>query len=105
MFFLITIKHTVKKAFTLVEVLLILSIIGILTAAITSFVQESDRRKILYAETCLNNMDANIKNFVNAAMTSKKLTINNTTLFPDYYFIKFRPASGSITFEYEGATT
>ena len=58
---------------------------------------------MLYAETCINEIDARIKNFANAAMTSKKLRINEAlSIFPDYYFINFRPATQTITFEYEG---
>jgi Tfp pilus assembly protein PilE len=83
----------VKKAFTLVEIMIIISTIGILSAAITSFFSDTDRRQMLNAESCLNEMNASIKTFTNAAMTSKQLRSGNIATFPDYYSITFQPAT------------
>jgi prepilin-type N-terminal cleavage/methylation domain-containing protein len=86
----------VKKAFTLVEIMIIISIIGILSAGIVSFLSDTERRKMLHAESCLNEMNASIKNFTNAAMTSKQLKLNSTDkVFPDYYFIEFQPSTST----------
>jgi hypothetical protein len=48
-------------------------------------------------------MNGTIKNFTNAAMTSKQLRISSTTsVFPDYYIIEFQPTTKTIAFKYEG---
>jgi len=86
----------VKKALTLVEILLIITIIGIVSMAISSFLRDTDRRKMLQAETCLNEMNVNLKHFTNAAMTNRKLIISSTgSVFPDHYLIRFEPATFS----------
>jgi type II secretory pathway pseudopilin PulG len=85
--------------------MIIISIIGILSAGIASFLGNTERRKMLNAESCLNEMNANIKNFTNAAMTSKQLKAT----FPDYYLIEFQPStptsSGTITLSYQTGNT
>ena len=91
-----------KKAFTLVETLVLIAIIGILSVGIASFLSETERTKMLQAESCMNEINATIKNFTNAAMTSKQLKFNNTDgIFPDYYIIEFDPTDDSVTFKYE----
>ena len=51
---------------------------------------------MLQAETCLNEMNVNLKHFTNAAMTNRKLIISSTgSVFPDHYLIRFEPATFS----------
>ncbi|MDR0369627.1 MAG: prepilin-type N-terminal cleavage/methylation domain-containing protein [Candidatus Peribacteria bacterium] len=95
------------KAFTLVEIVITICIIGILAVGIVSLSGDKELTKMYRAESCINEIDGKIKVFMNAALTSKKLTIseNNTYIgvFPDYYIIEFAKNSNKIIFKYEGA--
>lgn len=94
------------KALTLVEITITICIIGILAVGIVSLSWDKELTKMYRAENCINEIDGKIKNFMNAALTSKKLTVkkNNvyTGVFPDYYIIEFSKNLNKITFKYEG---
>jgi prepilin-type N-terminal cleavage/methylation domain-containing protein len=86
------------RAFTMVEIIMVITIIGILSIGIVSFFDNNERTKMYKAETCLNEINGKVKNFTNAALTSKQLRIGTDKRFPDYYLIKFNTGAGNIEF-------
>ena len=80
----------------MVELVIVIAIIGILSAAIVSFLDNREKTQIYKAETCMNSIKGDIKNFTNAAMTSKMLRIWGEKIFPNYYTIEFIPSPDGI---------
>jgi prepilin-type N-terminal cleavage/methylation domain-containing protein len=93
-----------KRAFTLIEIVIVIAIIGILSVGIVSFLDNGEKTKLYQAETCLNEINGKLKNFTNAAMTSKKLQTPPTEVFPEYYIIEFT-GTHTILLKYETSTT
>jgi prepilin-type N-terminal cleavage/methylation domain-containing protein len=88
------------RAFTMVEIIMVITIIGILSIGIVSFFDSNERTKMYKAETCLNEINGKVKNFTNSALTSKQLRIGTEQRFPDYYLINFQTGAGNIVFKY-----
>jgi Tfp pilus assembly protein PilE len=57
----------------MVEIIMVITIIGILSIGIASFFDNNERTKLYKAETCISEIDGKIKNFTNAAFTSKQI--------------------------------
>lgn len=78
-----------KKAFTLVEVVLVISIIWLLIAWITVYLWSSDeKRETIEAQWCASTLWGHISNYVFFALTSKNLRVeNSTTVSPNIYTI------------------
>ena len=86
-----------KRAFSLVEIIIVMAIIGILSIGVTSFLSYQEKTKTYDAEACMNGINREIKKFTNAALTSKQLS---GEVFPDYYHIDFDATEHSITLSY-----
>jgi prepilin-type N-terminal cleavage/methylation domain-containing protein len=98
------------KGLTLIEITITICIIGILAVGIVSLSGDRELATFYRAESCINEIDGKIKVFMNAALTSKKLTMKEssgtyTGVFPDYYIIEFSKDSNKITFKYEDKFT
>jgi Tfp pilus assembly protein PilE len=83
----------------MVEIVIVITIIGILSIGIAPFFDNNERTKLYKAETCINEIDGKIKNFANAALTSKQIRIGTEKVFPDYYLIEFQTGSQTIVFK------
>jgi len=73
----------------MIELVIVIAIIGILSVGVASFLNDREKTQIYKAETCMNNINGDIKNFTNAALTSKMLSIGGNKIFPNYYIIEF----------------
>lgn len=80
-----------KKAFTLIELIIVIAMLWILFMATTIYLGDSDeKRKIIEAQWCLNTLEWEISNFLFYALTSKDLKISDSqSESPDYYIIQF----------------
>jgi len=103
-----TAKIRKTKALTLIEITVVICIVGILLVAITSLSGDKELINRYRAEGCIHEINGKIKKFMNAALTSKKLTVLNAAgtgpkdIFPDYYLISFTGGANSkITFRYD----
>lgn len=78
-----------KRAFTLIETVIVVAIIGILMVGTTVYLQWSDeKRKIIEAQWCTSTILWEMNNFIFYALTSKNLRISDTeTVSPDFYYI------------------
>lgn len=83
----------------MVEIIMVITIIGILSIGIASFFDNNERTKLYKAETCISEIDGKIKNFTNAAFTSKQIKTWTQNIFPDYYLIEFQPQNQQIVFK------
>ena len=78
------------KAFTMVEMIFVIVLIGILSMAMMINFSDSDDRALRYkVEGCVNTINGKIQNFLMIALTSKAYISWDETYFPDYYFIDF----------------
>jgi prepilin-type N-terminal cleavage/methylation domain-containing protein len=89
------------RAFTMVEIIMVITIIGILSIGMVSFFDNNERTKMYKAETCLNEINGKVKNFANSALTSRQLKVGTNTRYPDYYIIEFQTGAGNIVFKYK----
>ncbi|MDR0607902.1 MAG: type II secretion system GspH family protein [Candidatus Peribacteria bacterium] len=62
-----------QKAFSIMEMVLVMVIVGILVVGIGSFLTYDEQTRRYKAETCLNQLNGELQGFMKAAMTSKAL--------------------------------
>jgi prepilin-type N-terminal cleavage/methylation domain-containing protein len=62
-----------QKAFTIIEIMLVMIIIGILSIGIGSFYDYNSKTQRYKAETCMNNLNGELQGFMRTAFTSKAL--------------------------------
>ena len=79
-----------KKSFTLIEMLIVITIIGILMLVFRNMFQGGNSQ-VLEAQSCVNNLYGEIKGFVTTADTNKGIYKEGTKIFPSYYFIDINP--------------
>ena len=92
-----------KKSFTLIELVLVMTMISLLIVGLMSFFSDRTTRQKYQAEICFNQLSQQIDNFVNAALMGKKLTISFSPTkeeFPDYYEISPDTVENAILFNY-----
>ncbi|MDR0282594.1 MAG: type II secretion system GspH family protein [Candidatus Peribacteria bacterium] len=83
------------KAFTMLEIILVIVTIGLLAMGILSYIRDDEHTTRYKAEACLNKIQAKVTNYVNAALTSKKIGENT-----EQYIIRFdREEPSSMFFE------
>lgn len=88
-----------KKAFTLIEMMVVLLIVGILMASLKHiFFPQS--RNLMYGQNCANILYGKVNNFINSAITSKWLYTGGILIFPEYYHIDFNILQNEIAFWY-----
>ena len=79
-----------EKAFTLIEILVVVMMIGILMLATTVYLGWTDeKRKVIESQWCINRIWWEISNFIFYTLTSKSLKIWEEPISPDYYIIEF----------------
>ena len=80
--------HLSKKAFTLIELVVVVTMIWILIMATTVYLWWADeKRKIIEAQWCASTIHGELSNFVFYALTSKNLKIDWNEISPDCYRI------------------
>ena len=101
-------KNKMRKAkgFSLVEITIAICLIGLLATSIIALSGDKELANLYKAESCINGINGKIKNFMNAALTSKRLLITDASnnvigVFPDYYSIEFQKNPDKIIFKYE----
>lgn len=93
-----------KKSFTLIEMLIVITIISILLVVFRNMFQWGNSQ-ILEAQSCVNNIYGEIKSFITTADTNKGIYKEGTKIFPNYYFIQIDPqGSWYINFYYTTGT-
>ena len=79
-----------KKAFTLIEMIVVIMMIWILMMATTMYLWWSDeKRKIIEAQWCMNTIWWQINNYIFYTLTSKNLKIDGDEISPNYYIVEF----------------
>jgi len=89
-----------KKAFTLIEIVIVIALIGILMISFKQIFQLKNK-DVLYGQTCSNYIYGDLNNFINSAITNKALYSGNTQFFPNYYIISFSTEQNTINLNYQ----
>ena len=77
------------RAFTIIELILVIAIVWILMMATTVYFWTDDKRRSIQAQWCVTTIWWEIHNFLFYALTSKRLRLDeNTTVSPEYYIIQ-----------------
>jgi len=81
--------NKLKKAFTLTEMIIVVTIIGILMMWITTYIGWADEKtKIIEAQWCAASLWWFINNYIFYTLTSKTLKLeDNTIVSPNFYLI------------------
>lgn len=90
-------KKTLKKstkAFTLIEILVVIFVISILFLAMQNSFQPA-QRAVVYSEICTNDIFARVRTHLNNAYTSRSFSWNIT---PSNYWFNFLPSQQKIEF-------
>ena len=77
------------KAFTIIEIILVVAVIWVLMMATTVYLWGTDeKRKVIEAQWCATTLWSEMTNFVFYTLTSKKLRIDNTPISDiKYYYV------------------
>ncbi len=90
--------HLSKKAFTLIELIVVVTMIWILIMATTVYLWWADeKRKIIEAQWCASTIHWELNNFVFYALTSKNLKIDWDEVSGDEYIIDLWNSSSTCT--------
>lgn len=99
--------HNTKKYwFTLIELIITVSVIWILIAWMTIYLWWSnEKRKIIEAQWCASAIWWEINNFLFHALTSKSIKVSDSTpaITPDYYIIKLAWWNSDSNLSYNGS--
>lgn len=79
---------------------MVILLIGMLFI-IMSNVFKPDNRSKIYAETCVNKVFGEVRNYINKSTNSKSLAYSGTTYDPDSYSIIFDTWSNTVYFKFD----
>ncbi len=91
--------HSLKKWFTMIEILVVIVILWVLMGTLKNVFKPSNK-DTLYGQICINRIYWDINNYLNAWVTSKWIYVDNQALYPKDYTIRFLPEMNSISLEY-----
>lgn len=81
--------NTIKKAFTLTEIITVIAIISVLMLWMTMYFWGSQERgKIIEAEWCATAFLWEVNSYVYNTLTSKAIKSWDQYIYPDYYYIQ-----------------
>lgn len=88
----------------MLEIIIVLSVVGMLSVALFANFNNTERTQVLKAEWCISRIEGEVRNFINSAMRSRNLQIEEAwtlqQIFPDKYTIHFNTNNTGITLEY-----
>jgi Tfp pilus assembly protein FimT len=95
--FTMYVLKTKKTWFTLIEMLFVIILLGILFLLWQSFFNPRNQ-DLLYAQTCINWLIGQTRNFVENALLGKAIYLNETFVFPETYIVSINQDTNLITF-------
>ncbi len=93
---------SIRRWFTIIEVMIVMMIIGILFLSFKSYFQVKDKN-ILYGQACIESIYGQVNNFMHAGLSSKSLYTWSKAIYPDQYIIFFDAVSQTIILKYIAA--
>lgn len=91
-----------KKAFTLLEILIVVVIIGLLLMGLQNLLK-FEKKNLLWAKTCANMVYGDVRNFAQSAFTAKAVWANKIT--PEAYYIEVLPSDQRVRLSYGWTST
>ncbi len=90
--------YSIKRAFTLLEILIVVLLIWILISATSKFYNPWNKNRF-YSQICINKVYWSIRNFVNSAVFGKWISYSWQFYYPEDYKIIFDYTGNKIDFQ------